>query len=332
MEETLGKRISARRKGLGLTQDALAEQLGITAQAVSKWENDQSCPDITMLPRLAEIFRCTTDELLGLAPKEKQTADSIPPEETAAEPEPNAPGIRLHTLSSPGAAFGFWLFLTGAVSLLDAVRPSPCELSDIAICCGIFVFGLFSLFRRFSLLRLGCTLAGGVFVVNLLIRPGIADMDWRIPLCAGLALFGLDMLLNTLRGKKRILPARHRMPSCTKNSFVTDAESFSCSTSFGEANRLVTLQRLSGGQAEVNFGELTLDLTGCRQFSETCLLKLDCNFGDMTVLIPRSCRAEINISTVFADCDTRGAPCPETSDRIYVNGDACFGHITIRYI
>ena len=198
MEETLGKRISARRKGLGLTQDALAEQLGITAQAVSKWENDQSCPDITMLPRLAEIFRCTTDELLGLAPKEKQTADSIPPEETAAEPEPNAPGIRLHTLSSPGAAFGFWLFLTGAVSLLDAVRPSPCELSDIAICCGIFVFGLFSLFRRFSLLRLGCTLAGGVFVVNLLIRPGIADMDWRIPLCAGLALFGLDMLLNTL--------------------------------------------------------------------------------------------------------------------------------------
>ena len=42
MEETLGKRIIANRKRLGMTQDKLAEQLGITAQAVSKWENDQS--------------------------------------------------------------------------------------------------------------------------------------------------------------------------------------------------------------------------------------------------------------------------------------------------
>ena len=56
MEETLGKRIVANRRRLGITQDRLAEQLGVTAQAVSKWENDQSCPDITMHPiTLAEI-------------------------------------------------------------------------------------------------------------------------------------------------------------------------------------------------------------------------------------------------------------------------------------
>lgn len=71
MEQTLGKRIVAHRKRLGLTQDQLAEQLGVTAQAVSKWENDQSCPDITMLPKLAEIFGITTDELLGLEKKER---------------------------------------------------------------------------------------------------------------------------------------------------------------------------------------------------------------------------------------------------------------------
>ena len=51
MEETLGKRIVFHRKRLGLTQDALAELMGVTAQAVSKWENDQSCPDIAALPR-----------------------------------------------------------------------------------------------------------------------------------------------------------------------------------------------------------------------------------------------------------------------------------------
>ena len=66
MEQTLGKRIMEHRKALGLTQDQLAEKLGVTAQAVSKWENDQSCPDITMLPKLADIFGITTDALLGI--------------------------------------------------------------------------------------------------------------------------------------------------------------------------------------------------------------------------------------------------------------------------
>ena len=65
MEMTLGKRIVQNRKRLTMTQEQLAEKLGVTAQAVSKWENDQSCPDINMLPRLAEIFKTTTDELLG---------------------------------------------------------------------------------------------------------------------------------------------------------------------------------------------------------------------------------------------------------------------------
>ena len=66
MEDTLGKRIAAHRRRLGLTQDRLAELLGVTAQAVSKWENDQSCPDISLLPKLSQVFGCTTDELLGI--------------------------------------------------------------------------------------------------------------------------------------------------------------------------------------------------------------------------------------------------------------------------
>ena len=56
MEQTLGKRIMENRKRLGMTQDQLAEKLGITAQAVSKWENDLSCPDISMLPNLSRFL------------------------------------------------------------------------------------------------------------------------------------------------------------------------------------------------------------------------------------------------------------------------------------
>lgn len=64
MKKTLGERIAEKRKARGLKQDELAEMLGVSAQAVSKWENDVSCPDIMTLPLLAEKLGCTVDELL----------------------------------------------------------------------------------------------------------------------------------------------------------------------------------------------------------------------------------------------------------------------------
>ena len=64
MKETIGSRIAALRKQKGLSQEKLAEKLGVSSQAVSKWENDASCPDISLLPALADVLGVTTDELL----------------------------------------------------------------------------------------------------------------------------------------------------------------------------------------------------------------------------------------------------------------------------
>lgn len=62
--ETIGNRISKYRKAKGMTQEELAGKLGVSSQAVSKWENDQSCPDIGLLPQLCKVLDITTDELL----------------------------------------------------------------------------------------------------------------------------------------------------------------------------------------------------------------------------------------------------------------------------
>ena len=62
--DTIGSRIAGRRKELGMTQEELAVKLGVSAQAVSKWENDASCPDISLLPDLVKSLDITTDELL----------------------------------------------------------------------------------------------------------------------------------------------------------------------------------------------------------------------------------------------------------------------------
>lgn len=64
MANTLGSRIGECRKKKGITQDQLAEYMGVSSQAVSKWENDLSCPDITLLPQLSDYFNITIDELL----------------------------------------------------------------------------------------------------------------------------------------------------------------------------------------------------------------------------------------------------------------------------
>ena len=64
MDMTIGKRIAFFRKEKGLTQEELASHMGISPQAVSKWENDQTCPDISALPKLARLFGVTVDELL----------------------------------------------------------------------------------------------------------------------------------------------------------------------------------------------------------------------------------------------------------------------------
>ena len=73
-----GQRIAALRKSRKMTQEALAQQLGITNQAVSKWESDQCCPDIMQLPALADIFEISMDTLFG---REEPALPENPPQE-----------------------------------------------------------------------------------------------------------------------------------------------------------------------------------------------------------------------------------------------------------
>jgi len=68
---TIGKKIAGLRKEKGITQEELSELLDVSPQAVSKWENDLSCPDIMLLPKIANVFHVTVDELLSSSPKKE---------------------------------------------------------------------------------------------------------------------------------------------------------------------------------------------------------------------------------------------------------------------
>ena len=71
-KQTLGMTISSLRKAKGMTQLELAEKIGVTDKAVSKWERDLSFPDINSIPKLAEIFEISVDDLMQVKPKTKE--------------------------------------------------------------------------------------------------------------------------------------------------------------------------------------------------------------------------------------------------------------------
>ena len=66
MKKTLGTMIAELRKQQGMTQLELAEKMGVTDKAVSKWERDLSCPDINSLPNLAEILGVSVEDLMQI--------------------------------------------------------------------------------------------------------------------------------------------------------------------------------------------------------------------------------------------------------------------------
>ena len=71
-KQSFGAMIAAMRKEQGMTQLELAEKMGVTDKAVSKWERDLSFPDVNSIPRLAEIFDVTVDEIMQVKSDSKE--------------------------------------------------------------------------------------------------------------------------------------------------------------------------------------------------------------------------------------------------------------------
>ena len=94
------------RKENGMTQLELAEKMGVTDKAVSKWERDLSCPDVSSIPKLAEIFSVSVDELMQVKEEGKEEAGQSKISEivnTVAKSVGFAMGVAVVVLSAMGS-------------------------------------------------------------------------------------------------------------------------------------------------------------------------------------------------------------------------------------
>ena len=347
MEQTLGNRIVFHRKRLGLTQDQLAEKLGVTAQAVSKWENDQSCPDITMLPKLAQLFSISIDALLGHEQEEKVHTAEVVDEHDHDDDEND--GIHIHngnwefkwdSSRKDALTFAILILLVGAIMLCSRILHLGADFWSILWPSAFLVYGVRGLFRRFSFFRAGWALLGAYYLVeNLNIWQ--MELAGELVFPAIILLLGLSLLVDAIHKPKKprfsvhhngveVHPRNDRKHS--KDAYTEAEDSFNYELHFGENTRYVTLPRLREGNISVSFGELTVDLSGCEELSEDCQINANCCFGQLNLLVPAKYRVDTASSTAFASFDQKGKPDEYPQGSIHLDANASFGEILVKYV
>ena len=241
-KKTIGGFIAALRKANGLTQKQLAEKLNVSDKAVSRWERDETMPDLVLIPVLAEIFGVTADELLR---GQRNNPDTTP---SAAAPEKREQQLRRilksnksqyttrSTISIGIALLGLLSAMIGNLAFLRAYIGffAGCMFFGAAAVCQIiflvhglsavddeeFIGDQLSAYRQF-LFKTGsgvfsCIILLFVFTLPLIIEVpdpywGLAIGDWLI---CGVPLVLLGMVILTvanwiltwLLGKKGMIP------------------------------------------------------------------------------------------------------------------------------
>ncbi len=332
-KETMGKRISDLRKSKGMTQEQLAQMVGVTAQAVSKWENDLSCPDISILPQLAEALGVTTDELLGRSPLQ------IVQEEKKESGKGHAHmTVRLRLNQAEKIIFALLLMGIGVIFLLNSfhvielgegitfgsvlwpflvacigVMACRSELNPVSI--GIFLFGVYML------------------LFNLGIIPAQYKLTWSMAWPVALILIGITILLHFL------LPNRKKKDggffevdksdpvfNCTdEDGFIRIDSAFS-----SKEKRVGAGARFTGAKVDSSFGSLILDLSEA-EIVNGSTIDADVSFGSLTVRLPASVSARAMCKSAFGGYDCPPGN-PNAEIVVQIKGDVSFGKIEVEYV
>jgi transcriptional regulator with XRE-family HTH domain len=328
-QQSMGKRISQLRKEKGYTQEQLAEKMGVSAQAVSKWENDVSCPDISILPKLAEVLGVSTDELLGVKPIEPHV---VIVDSQSEKKKGNKNFIFDWDIDSKkdGVWFAVMVIVLGLAFLLQRIGSMSFGIWGIVWPAVIIALGLSWFIRRFSVFSLAVIALGTYFLLfNLNVITIV--LTWSIIWPSLLILLGLAIIFRAFR------PRRHKWKEyCTGDGSqsvdYSEEDGFiNYDCSFCDENRKLILDELSGGDVDLSFGKCVVDLTEVKRVKNGAVLDIDVSFGSCDLIVPRTFKVLVRSDKAFGSVQTFGSADSDASEVLAVKGDVSFGNLNVRY-
>ncbi len=326
---SMGKRIAQLRKDKGMTQEQLAEKLGVSAQAVSKWENDISCPDITLLPLLASTLGVTTDELLGISPLE--------PHIVVVEGDKKEKGEHKWSFDigpnskRGGIIFGCMLLLFGAIYLLAQFNMLPITTEGnfwwIFLCLSMLGVGISCFDHRFSFGGAALILFSGYLFYIKTINTEVSfafSYIWPI----AVVLIAVGIIVEALT-KKKVWRRRH---SGNKEQHIeySDADgNIRINASFCDERRSYAGE-LNSIDIDASFGNIELDVSGCSPIANNCLVKVDISFGSLVLYVPEDVTIVKSLDNSFGSTSEHGSNPSDGKSTMYIKGDVSFGNVDIK--
>ena len=307
-QQSMGKRIMQLRKEKGYTQEQLAEMMGVSAQAVSKWENDVSCPDISILPLLAEKLGVTTDELLGVKPIEPKVV--IVDAQKNNKENDGSFSVSWDggkSAKKDGIWFAVLVIVLGLAFLVQRLGFVSFGIWSIVWPAVIIGLGVSWMIKRFSFFALAVAGLGVYFILfNLHVISLIPHKDkW----CG----------VNFSGDKDKRSQYRE------ENGFV----SYECA--FSDENRKVAAEDFLGGDIEISFGKSELDLTAIKRVNQNAKLDVEVSFATFDLIVPKTVRVFLKSDKSFGSIQMSGEPNPDAVMALNVEGDVSFGTMNILY-
>lgn len=149
-KKTIGAFIAVLRKANGMTQKSLADRLGVSDKAVSRWERDECAPDLSLIPVIAEIFGITADELLR---GEKNPAGAVMNDYQAEKTEKQIQNIADKTKMN----FKIFSIISVSASFIGFLSAMICNFGFLRGYVGFFVACIFTV---------AAVICESVFIIN----------------------------------------------------------------------------------------------------------------------------------------------------------------------
>lgn len=325
---SMGKRIMQLRKAAGMTQEQLSAMVGVTPQAVSKWENDISCPDIATLPHLAEIFGVSTDALLGREDMDTEAVRAAYAKESSVRKQKSRGGIY----------FGILVAAAGLALLCGQFIDIPFQPWGVIWSAVLMGLGVAWVVQRFNFLALGVALLGLYYLMNNLGVQMPFAMSWGVALSAFLVLLGLTILWDHLfphaeKDAKKWEdwgPGSDYVRRHAESAFSDEDGQVQLKSVFAENTYATNTPLFRGGNMEVRFGHGVLDMRTLQSVAADAVLHVEISFGSGEVWLPRGLRADLSVSKSCGDCEEHAAPAPDAKP-IRIEGSVSFGSLEIHY-